>query len=538
MGQLTLEDIGIEIEKPTKTKASYAEKLLARGETNFYDIAMQVGCSIDDVQQIWEDLELKRKVFLEKQLYLESNFERISATDMYRYIFPKGSLETRGVKNTYKGNMIIFSELNDKRKNFVVTDDLEIIENFYDAETAYSNCCSYIGKTKHSAKARQCHGLIFDLDHVSDVKYIKNFFYYCDRKSIPTPTFYVNSGNGVHLYYIFEEPIPLYENVQQQLNSMKWFYLKYHFWIKTLSSYIEKGEAFQYQECTHFYRMPDSQTKLGVNYQCSAYKTGTRITMSEFNSYIDEKKYQFKGINVNPRSKTKLKVAKVLYPEWYEKVIINNQKCTGTYTFKNDNMYQAWKKKIKRFAKIGNRYKCIKTLVINAVKCDVPKDVLLQDIEILIDFFNMDPGAVINPFTEHDIECALAFYDERFKRTSVHSINSDFGSDVLERTKRNGKSMKEHVSEVMNVERDKSYPNGSWRGSGRKKGSTKDVTTSSKAQAIKEFLLKNPTASKNEVTRKTGFDHKTVAKWYDQVKELIESEKDDKQMTIYDYIEE
>ena len=174
-----------------------------------------------------------------------------------------------------------------------------------------------------------------------------------------------------------------------------------------------------------------------------------------------------------------------------EKVIINNQKCTGTYTFKNDNMYQAWKKKIKRFAKIGNRYKCIKTLVINAVKCDVPKDVLLQDIEILIDFFNMDPGAVINPFTEHDIECALAFYDERFKRTSVHSINSDFGSDVLERTKRNGKSMKEHVSEVMNVERDKSYPNGSWRGSGRKKGSTKDVTTSSKAQAIKEFLLKN-----------------------------------------------
>lgn len=74
---------------------------------------------------------------------------------------------------------------------------------------------------------------------------------------------------------------------------------------------------------------------------------------------------------------------------------------------------------------------------------------------------------------------------------------------------------------------------------GRTKGSTKDVTTSSKAQVIKEYLIANPGASKNRVTRETGFDHKTVAKWYDQVKKLIESENtDDKQMTIYDYIEE
>ena len=73
---------------------------------------------------------------------------------------------------------------------------------------------------------------------------------------------------------------------------------------------------------------------------------------------------------------------------------------------------------------------------------------------------------------------------------------------------------------------------------GRKKGSIKDVTTSTTANAIKKYLLKKPSATKYEVIKNTGLSKKTVYKWYDQVKELIENEKDDKQMTIYDYIEE
>ena len=73
---------------------------------------------------------------------------------------------------------------------------------------------------------------------------------------------------------------------------------------------------------------------------------------------------------------------------------------------------------------------------------------------------------------------------------------------------------------------------------GRPKNSTKDVTSSPAAITIKEYLLKNPTSSKYAVIKNTGLTKPTVYKWYDQVKELIENEKDDKQMTIYDYIEE
>ena len=35
------------------------------------------------------------------------------------------------------------------------------------------------------------------------------------------PTFLVLSGNGLHLYYVFEEPIDLYPNIKIQLKKPK-----------------------------------------------------------------------------------------------------------------------------------------------------------------------------------------------------------------------------------------------------------------------------------------------------------------------------
>ena len=36
------------------------------------------------------------------------------------------------------------------------------------------------------------------------------------------PTFLVLSGNGLHLYYVFKEPIDLYPNIKVQLKSLKY----------------------------------------------------------------------------------------------------------------------------------------------------------------------------------------------------------------------------------------------------------------------------------------------------------------------------
>ena len=52
---------------------------------------------------------------------------------------------------------------------------------------------------------------------------------------IPKATYVVNSGYGLHLYYLFDDPVPLYPKIQRQLKEMK-YELARHIWNKYTST--------------------------------------------------------------------------------------------------------------------------------------------------------------------------------------------------------------------------------------------------------------------------------------------------------------
>lgn len=172
--------------------------------------------------------------------YLETYFDEVTYKDFYRDIFPVGVLQCKG-KDYYgdrKYNGIIV-EVTDEKLNsgkpkvlrYTLTDDLEKL----DEVVSRDNFClmspiSYAGKTRDSSMARELYALAFDLDGIQtrikdgeEWPYgLANFFHQVDHMMImPKPTYVVSSGTGVHLYYVFERPVPMFENIVEQIEILK-----------------------------------------------------------------------------------------------------------------------------------------------------------------------------------------------------------------------------------------------------------------------------------------------------------------------------
>lgn len=171
--------------------------------------------------------------------YLESYCEEVTYQEFYRDIFPKGELESRGVYEEGKYNGIAVS-ISDKKqiKRYTITDELDKLDELYERnDFCLMSPISYIGKSRKSENARFLYALAIDLDGIKQkpVKNgklpsyngypvgITNLFYqfdgYGESDYLPLPTYIVASGTGVHLYYVFKKPIPLFKNIVQQLES-------------------------------------------------------------------------------------------------------------------------------------------------------------------------------------------------------------------------------------------------------------------------------------------------------------------------------
>lgn len=163
--------------------------------------------------------------------------EEVSAFDFYRDIFPKGSFERKGQYEDKKPNGIIIEITSDKKDDGIqkvlrhtVTDELDKI----DEVTKRDNFClmspiSYIGKSRKSENARFMYAMAIDVDGIIDEKHIDYLMYQCENGhnmlkfvwGLPKPTYIVSSGTGVHLYYVFEKPIPLFPNIVKELEKLK-----------------------------------------------------------------------------------------------------------------------------------------------------------------------------------------------------------------------------------------------------------------------------------------------------------------------------
>lgn len=427
----------------------------------------------------------------------------VTAMDVYTDIFQLGSglIQRSGIEyhNTKSNPLGYWKNDADKKGHYrVLLDDTfeETLKELQDADFAIMNGLTYFGRRNTQVASNKMYAMIFDLDGVTD-KTLNNFLSGAiDGGAYPIPNYIALSGHGVHLYYVFDEPIPLYPNIKIQLKNLKYGLIQ-----KMWNMYTSTDDKIQYQGINQGFRPIGGKTKIeGVRVR--AFRVNTHpVTLRYLGERLPEE-YRIDESKFYKESKLTMEQAKKKYPEWYQKRIVEKDASQGHWICKRD-LYDWWVRKIKEGASYGHRYFAVMCLAIYAVKSGISEDELKKDATELIPYMNtLNPD---EPFTTTDVISALECYDERYFRFPRDDI-SRLSAIPIQKNKRNGQRQADHLEEIRAIRDIRCRRRGvMWDDrNGRK----------SKKSIVEDWRLKHPEGKKAECIRQTGLSKPTVYKWW------------------------
>ena len=499
--------------------------------------------------------------------YLSAQYPEVGGYEFYKELFPDN--ENSGERHTdfshpnavylYRDEQSEDKKLR-RRKMYNDTWEQDYMEFVEGNSLTLCSGLAYRRKENRLENAQRMYALIFDLDGVGLAE-LRNLFLRFGGdpervRRLPMPTFLVLSGTGLHIYYVFQQPIDLYPNIKIQLKSLK-YDLTFRLWEYGSTSQVK---AIQYQSINQSFRMVGSiNDKHGT--ELVAFRTGERVTLDYLNAYAKPENRVDVNKPFSPSKMTRAE-AREAYPEWYERVVVRGEKgrkkwdiagkvhgddpyalyhwwlrqigeikgghryfflmCLAIYAYKcgvskqqlrqdmkeafDDPyaLYHWWLRQIGEI-KGGHRYFFLMCLAIYAYKCGVSKQQLRQDMKEAFDDLQMVKHE--NALTEEDIRSALEAYDKEYYNFTISDIEAL--TDVrIERNKRNGRSQKEHLKRARAVQ-EVDYPGGTWRRKGAEE---------KKAQ-VYAWRQEHPEGRKADCHRDTGLDPKTIRKWWDTVPE-------------------
>lgn len=451
-------------------------------------------------------------------------YQGVSAIDFYDDIFGDDLEEERmpgdyvtgeyagiAVERVQKldkdGNPVLDSKGHPKyigRRTTVTKSNMEL----YNLIDSSENFCiiapmSYAGRVRTNENARFMYAFCIEVDHIEPKNGLEELFYSWERKvmALPKPTYIVCSGNGLHLYYVFERPIPMWQNIFERFKEAKKFFTP-RFWTKYISTAYEKVE---YESVNQPFRCVGTRTK-GNSYAL-AFEIGEKVTIEYLNKFLPEDK-QLTAIY---KPSCSLEEAKKLYPEWYNRRIVKGEK-RGHWT-RYKPIYYNWKQKILDGAVVGRRYNCLENLCSLAVQCNIPPEEVEKDCREVAERFEILTNSDDNHFTDYDVICALRTYhtaSEQAYRRKIDFISTKTGIQLTP-NKRNHRKQTIHLRlaranrDILCEERGKS----DWReGAGRPAGS------GTKQQQIQQWRTEHPDGKPRDCIEATGISKNTVYKWW------------------------
>jgi len=412
------------------------------------------------------------------------------------------------------------------KHKLVLKDDEEAMQFLEGRQFAIAAPITYVGRNRNSENARFLFAFAIDLDGVG-VQQLRNLFLQqtvipegTTRPHVPKPNIIVNSGGGLHLYYLLKEPVPIFRENVNSLNRLKE--------CLTSKAWNEGTSPLdaQFQGIFQPFRLPGTLTKFGVPIRAFQNLDAPYYTLSDLNHSFEPgdeplKDEEIKRLERGGRKQATmtLKAAEELYPEWYEKVVINGDKMPKKWQIKND-LYEWWLRQLRsdlreKQVKVGHRFFCILVLAIFASKCEsISKERLLKDAKSLLPKFDWLTEKEDNHFTMEDVMDAVQGYKMEhitFPKKTLEKLSGfTFPSN-----RRNGRKQNVHVKMMSMIRDNISHPDGKWReGNGRKKGSKVSASKSPAAKVVKEWQKANPNGTKTQCASDSGLDRKTVAKWW------------------------
>lgn len=468
--------------------------------------------------------------------YLAERFPEVQAKPFYRYVFPDGALALQGegknrdgrytgIVKHMKVDRVTCKPIKGQTRLYKLTDDLQVVETVITSTACddFFVCSplSYAGSHAMRKYARWLYAFVVDVDRVyktsdNGAAGLDNFILHVERGKMPRPTFIVSSGNGFHLYYVLDNPLPLYQNIVDEaakfhnaLTSLLW-----HNYITDIGREkdIEKHGIFQ------GYRMVGTLTKAGIidgtGERARAFFTGERVTVEYLNTFIEKGKRLFEAVKGKKSKRLSRAEAARLYPEWWERV---KQGKKAEQWAVNRAVYDWWKAKITENVSVGHRYWCAWALVVMARKCckydavknpcPVTRAELKADLEALIKPFDALTNDKNNHFTDSDIKDALRAFETGVIKYPLNAIMAKTGI-TIEKNKRNGRKQTEHLKIARFALALANESNGAAL-QGRK----------SKFDEVVRWRLVNPEGRKCDCRRDTGLSEATITRHWTEAGE-------------------
>lgn len=429
----------------------------------------------------------------------EYNYFEVDDIDFYTDVFSldKDYLQRENKDNDlFKTNPIgIGMNKGEKPMRRILFRDtfFDVLKELQETDFSILSGLTYFGKKNTLNNASKAHALIFDIDDVSK-RELENFVFGIKNNVYPNPNYIILSGHGIHVYYVFKEPVSLYPMIKLALKDLK-FKLTDLMW----NQYTSKEKNKQFQGINQGFRIVGSKTKLNTTVR--AFKSSfDYVDIDYLNSFLpDNKKVDFSKLY--KETIMSLEEAKKEYPEWYENVVLKGQK---KHWVTHEGLYNWWLEKIKNETTFGHRYYAVMALAIYAIKSNIPFERLEKDAYSLIPAFN--EININEPFTESDVKSALECYDPNYRTFPRADIEKITAIEIPE-NKRNYRTQDTHLKLA--------------RGQLailRELGEVQEGRPS-KENLVKDFIKENPDLSVTEIARELNVSRPTVYKYLKKSKD-------------------
>ena len=450
--------------------------------------------------------------------WLNVYFDEVTPYEFYRDIFAPGELDTKDSYTKGKYTGIAVEVTREKKKNgkpkikrYCITDDLETINELCKSDNfCLCSPISYCGKQRTADNSRYLYAIAIDLVRIqtrdnrpTGLESLWNG-HIINAERVPKPTYIVSSGTGVHLYYVLDKAIPLFNDTAKQLQALK-NELTRKIWHGTVVDITHEKEI-QQEGIYQGFRIPGTITKKGD--RARAFLTGDKVDLEYLNSFVSDKN---KVTRYTTKKEITLQKAKELYPEWYTRRIENKEE-PGVWHISR-NLYDWWLNEILEKAIVGHRYYCLMILSIYAYKCSmydakhnpnpVTREELERDCWKVAEHFETLTNEDTNHFTDADVLDALESFDNKWIRYPRNSIEYKCGFS-LPNNNRKYRKQTEHLK-ISRFICDMEHPNGSWRDNNGRKSKQLQVAT---------WRAVNPQGTKADCIRDTGLSKPTVYKWW------------------------
>lgn len=435
-----------------------------------------------------EELEVIEQEYYKKNMILEQFGEWVDAETLYEDIY--GDLE--------QVVPVVFIDENEDTKHMVKMSVDEAIDQAVDRNDILLGGSTYFKNFVSKATAKDVHALIIDMDNVwaGVLQSALQNDWNEDDKELPKPTYIVNSGTGLHLYFLFDEPIPHYVCNSKKIDQL---YRRLAVQQTTSRIYLQKQVQWFGQD----FRMAGSLNK--YNWRNEVFRVGEKWDIDRLAQAVGMEDTHFVRYG-EPRTRQLVKRERTK----------NRTKRKGWRC--NQGFYDYTLERCRNETKEGNRYMSFCALTVIAWKCNVPISKVEQDLKGLIPKYNKGAKRQI---TEKEIEHALRMYNEKAMLTQRERLqdwigweykpqtNRHYGKQVFKRKKSQearDKGLKNTNLEVRGwAVRDAMYPDGEWR--------NKDGAPS-KQEEVRAWRQLHPDGKPKDCMADTGISKNTVYRWW------------------------